>query len=102
MAGTCEESEQISPEPSLVAIVAERMFEALIDRQVLKQKQAVSIILREFGDSLLYRNARNHWAIDPSVLSAFTNLTGDSVVWEKSRQRWRRRRPNDKPGREQR
>jgi hypothetical protein len=102
MAGAHEKSKQSSPKPNPADIVAERMFEALIDTQVLRQKHAVRIILKEFGDAFLYKNARNHWAIDASVLSAFADLTGDSVVWEKSKQRWRRRRPGDKPGRQQR
>jgi hypothetical protein len=100
MAKAQQEPEQPSPDPA--EVVAERLFEALISTQVLRQKHAVRIILGEFEGAFLYKNKRNHWAIDPGVLSAFADLTGDSVVWEKSKQRWRRRRPGDKPGRQQR
>jgi hypothetical protein len=83
-------------------VVAERLQAALIGRPVLTQKQAVRIILQDFDGVFLYKNKRHHWAIDRLVLSAFLKLTGDDVVWERGKQRWRRRRDSDKPGRQQR
>lgn len=36
------------------------------------------------------------------VIRAFQELSGDGVVWCMSSRSWRRRRPGDRPGREQR
>lgn len=83
-------------------LIAERLQDAFVSSPVLSQKQAVRIILRDFDGAFLYKNRRRHWAIDGLVLTAFAALTGDDIVWERSKQRWRRRRPNDKPGRQQR
>jgi hypothetical protein len=86
----------------IARLVGERMAEVLLDIPALTQKHAVRIILTEFEGACLHRNARNHLAIDRRALRVFEEITGDKVVWEKGKRRWRHRRASDGPGRLQR
>lgn len=54
-----------------------------------------------YGEDLTYKNGNGNWALDKRINKAFLKLSGDRVVWERSDQCWRLRRPKDKPGRMQ-
>lgn len=80
--------------------VAEFMFQELQQMPKmarLRQHRLVRQVMSRFGDEYVYRNKNHNYAIAPSVLEVFRELTGDSIVWERSRQAWRHRRDSDPP-----
>ncbi|TZG27127.1 DUF6953 family protein [Sphingomonas montanisoli] len=84
------------------AEVADWMVLQLAERATLYQSTVASHVARE-NRELVYRNKNGNWALDKTVLAAFRAKTpGDEIVWSRSSQLWRHRRPNDKPGRQQR
>jgi hypothetical protein len=79
-----------------------QQFEAMPEHGRLRQDSVARRVRQEFGEEFTYRNKNRNWAIKKEVLEAFKNLNEDGVVWEQSRQAWRRRRETDRPGRKQR
>ncbi len=81
--------------------VAEWMLSEL-DRQTLLHQEFVVIqILLQFGEQFTYTNNNDNLTIAKNVLEAFRRLTGDDVVWVSDERYWRRRQPDDEPGRHQ-
>lgn len=82
--------------------VAEWMVGELAQRSTLYQSRVATHVRRNAPD-LTYRNNNGNWALNKSILDAFRKLTpGDDIVWSRSGQYWRHRKPSDKPGRMQR
>ncbi|WP_133365311.1 DUF6953 family protein [Qipengyuania sediminis] len=70
--------------------------------QMYLYQSTVATHVRKVNPDLTYRNPNGNWALHKSVLDAFRKLTpGDEIVWERSSQLWRHRKPRDKPGRMQ-
>jgi hypothetical protein len=82
--------------------IAEWMVAELAQRPTLYQSRVATHVRRANPD-LTYRNPNGNWALDKTILAAFRKLTpGDEIVWSRSGQYWRHRKPHDKPGRMQR
>jgi hypothetical protein len=62
---------------------------------VLRQRDAAKRIAICFGEEFTYKNDNGNPAIIQSVLDQFRLLTEATVVWDKTRFLWRRRRPED-------
>ena len=67
----------------------------------LYQEEIVADIERKFGTQFIHANENGNPAIDRKVLKVFRELTGNTVVWERSERMWRRREPGDQAGRQQ-
>ena len=65
----------------------------------LDQADAARRIERHFGENFTCTNRNGHHAISKPVVLEFEKLTGDTVVWSRKKQRWRKRREWDGPGR---
>ena len=68
----------------------------------LAQSRASALIRKRFGLGYVVKNKNANWGIRPDVLKEFNALTRaepNDLVWIKSEQTWRRRRPDDAPGR---
>lgn len=89
------------PTPEEVAQFMMHQFEAVPERGRMRQSSIARRIRVEFGEDFTYKNKNRNWAIKKEVLDEFRRLSDDDVVWEQSRQAWRRRRETDKPGRKQ-
>ena len=82
--------------------IAEWMVAQLVERPTLYQSRVATHVFRH-NPELVYRNKNGNRALEKSVLDAFRKLTaGDEIVWSRSSQMWRHRKPHDKPGRMQR
>lgn len=80
---------------------AEWMVGELGQRASLYQSRVASHVSR-LNPELVYRNKNGNKALVKAVLDAFRELTpGEDIVWSRSSQKWRHRKPNDKPGRMQ-
>jgi len=66
----------------------------------LSQYSVARHVRENVGADLVYRNSNGNWALDPRINDLFRQRTPD-VVWIRSDQSWRQRRPKDKPGRMQ-
>lgn len=67
--------------------------------KMLKQSRAVFLARQKFGAEHFYKNDNGNWAFNQGILDAFRDLSGDDVVWSRSSQKWRARKPQDPPGR---
>lgn len=83
--------------------LAEWMVQELSQRRTLPQSR-VATYARQHNPELVYKNRNRNWGLVKPVLDAFRKLTADddNVVWSRSNQHWRQRKPTDKPGRMQR
>lgn len=79
--------------------VAEWIVGQLQENAFLYQARVARHVRQEFGEEFTYRNKNGNWAIRKDVLDEFRKLTPTDVVWSRSTQAWRRRRPNDPEGR---
>ena len=82
--------------------IAHWMLETLEKVNFLYQHHTATTIKSRFGDKYIYK-ARKHSSglyIKQEVLTEFRKLTENTVVWERSNQLWRKRRPSDPPGRQ--
>jgi hypothetical protein len=64
----------------------------------LAQDDAAHGIERRFGTPFVYDNENGNLSISRGVLSAFRDLTVETVVWDPQERAWRRREPHDTPG----
>jgi hypothetical protein len=77
--------------------IAEWMHEEYKKHDRLVQHTAAALIHAMFGEEHLYRDNKGNWAINQPILDEFRRLTDDgTVVWSRSAQLWRKRRPNDR------
>ncbi len=81
------------------ADVAAWMFDELKCQKEIDQTDIVYDIERRFGARFTYTNEAGNPAISKDVLDAFKKITGNDVVWERSRRCWRFREKGDDPGR---
>jgi len=84
--------------------IAEWMLNELEKTGVLDHEVAVGGIIKLFGSEFIKPSIYGAPAIDKRVLRAFQRLTKDTVVWVKLgplEKFWRKRRPDDPPGRRQ-
>lgn len=79
--------------------VAGWILEQLPESAFLYQERIARNIRQQFGEEFTYRNKNGNWGIRKDVLDEFRKLTPTDVVWSRSTQAWRRRRPNDPEGR---
>lgn len=79
------------------AVVADFMAERLEHWGQYYQEIAVFEIKKEFGDSAWYSNRHGNPAIEKDTLKAFRDLTEGDIVWDRSEQMWRKRKPYDPP-----
>lgn len=79
--------------------VAQWMLEKLQQQKSLKQSSAAHQIRTQWGEQYVYKNRQRNWGINPDVLAEFRKLTPENVVWSRSSQTWRYRRPGDPDGR---
>jgi hypothetical protein len=79
--------------------VARWMWGEMRLRGRLRQRTAAVFIRQQFGAEFVYKNRNGNPALRSDVLDAFQEVTGKKVVWMRGSQTWRRRRPNDPPGR---
>lgn len=82
--------------------VAEFMVSSIAPGGTLYQQGIAARIRQKFGEEFVYRNKQRNWGIVKEVLAEFNKLTngGDiDLVWVRSGQYWRRRKPTDKLGR---
>jgi hypothetical protein len=63
--------------------VAEWMLNELKSAGILYQADAVSYILRNFGESFIYVNENGNQAISKDVKKAFKKLHGGRAAWER-------------------
>lgn len=81
--------------------IAAWMVEQLADRPHLYQNR-VATFVRQQNPDLVYRNKNGNWALAKPILDAFRRATpSDDIIWSRSSQMWRHRKPYDKPGRMQ-
>ena len=78
--------------------VAEWILAQLPEKSLLYQERVARNIRQQFGEEFTYRNHNGNWGIRKDVLDEFRKLTPTDVVWSRSEQAWRRRRPNDPEG----
>ncbi len=83
-------------------VVASWMMTEIEQSGRLYMANAADSVAAEHGPPLVRFDDEGLPILQPPVISAFQDLTGDAVVWCMSGQYWRRRRPGDEPGREQR
>lgn len=87
------ENKAISPER-----IAQWMLHEFNKQGRLIQNTAARRIRASFGDTYVYRNKNHNWAIQQPILDEFRRITGNAVVWSRSTQLWRLRRPTDPAG----
>jgi hypothetical protein len=81
--------------------VAEWMLKELKRLGNLHQDTIVFEIAEKFGSQFTYDKKDGNLAIRIDILTAFRELTKDSVVWVQEDRYWRMRTPYDEPGRHQ-
>lgn len=82
--------------------IADWMVDQLAVKPTLYQSTVATFVFRD-NPELVYRNKNGNRALAKSILDAFRKRTvGDEIVWSRSSQLWRHRKPHDKPGRMQR
>lgn len=79
--------------------VADWILTQLPETALLYQERVARNIRQQFGEEFTYRNHNGNWGIRKDVLEEFRKLTPTDVVWSRSEQAWRRRRPSDLEGR---
>ena len=79
------------------AVVADWMVDRLDRWGEYYQEVAVFEIAQKFGDSVWYTNRHGNPAIEKDILDEFRDLTEGEVVWDRSEQTWRKRKPYDPP-----
>jgi hypothetical protein len=77
------------------------MLDELNRKGYLDQETAVQEIARRFGEQFTYINENGNASIQKNVLTAFRKVSESSVVWDREDREWRKRKPNDSPGRQQ-
>ncbi|MBL8578893.1 MAG: hypothetical protein JNK47_16845 [Mesorhizobium sp.] len=84
-----------------ISAVAQWMMGEVSSGKRLYQTRVAQHVRQHVDASLTSRNKNGNWALDKRINDAFRELSGDGVVWERSQQLWRLRKPSDKPGRMQ-
>ena len=88
-----------APTPDDVALWMKGEVDKLSQVGMLTQSSVAHRIRQNFGEQFTFKNRNGNRGINADVLAIFRKLTGDSVVWSRSRQGWRLRKPTDGPSR---
>ena len=78
--------------------VARWMLDQVKATGFLFEDEAAFAIERKFGKEFLRDDEEERRGMVPRVLSAFKELAGESVVWQRGDQLWRLREADDLPG----
>jgi hypothetical protein len=78
--------------------IAEWMLAEFERQGYLRQKAVAWHLQCEYGGRHLYKNVNGHSALNKSLLDKFAQLKPDERVWIRSKQAWRKRRPEDPEG----
>lgn len=78
--------------------IARWMLQQYHQHNRLTQAMAARMIKQQFGEQHVYKNKNRNLAINKDILEEFRRLTPEDVVWSRSTQTWRQRRPNDPLG----
>ena len=81
--------------------VAAWMLSTIQEKGELTQSNAYYEINQRFGSGFTTVTNSGSYSIKGGVLTAFKNITGDEIVWERGEKKWRKREFYDGPGREQ-
>ena len=81
--------------------VAKWMLGQVTEHGRLYQSKAAYAIRDQFGDGYTYQNRNGNLAIGKQVLTAFTQLSKETVVWLRGERAWWLRNESHKPGRQQ-
>lgn len=81
--------------------IAQWMAEEIHRLGELAQADAIAAVAKRFGNRFVKINERGNFALAPMILKEFRKVSELSIVWDRERKRWRPRRPDDKPGRQQ-
>jgi hypothetical protein len=73
--------------------VVQWMFDEVMRREFLDQATAPHEIQMKFGKEFIYENENGNSGIEPYVLTAFEELSGDSIAWVRPLRHWRKRQP---------
>jgi len=79
--------------------IAQWMLTQVPTSGFLSQSRVARTIRTTWGESFVYKNKNRNLAIRPDILEAFRALTEGQLMWSRSRQAWRRRRPGAPEGR---
>jgi len=79
--------------------IARWMLDRVEEEGCLYQADAVTEIAERFGKEFTPVNEHGHPTIAKPVLEAFRDISEDSVVWDRGERCWRKRGPDDEPGR---
>lgn len=96
-----EDTQDSNPKPTTTADVAAWMLAAVEERGELTQNAAYYEINKQFGSKFTTVTNSGSPSIKGGVLTAFKNISEDSIVWERGEKKWRKREFYDGPGREQ-
>lgn len=81
--------------------VAQWMLSAVEEHGELTQNNAYYMINKQFGSGFTTIASNGSPSIKGGVLTAFKNISEDTVVWERGEKKWRKREFYDAPGRDQ-
>jgi len=81
--------------------VAAWMLAVIQEQGELTQSNAYYMINKQFGSGFTTVTNSGSPSIKSSVLTAFKKISEDSVIWERSEKKWRKREFFDAPGRTQ-
>lgn len=91
-----QEASKITPSD-----VAAWMLSVVQEQGELTQNNAFYEINKQFGRNFTTITSSGSPSIKGSVLTAFKNITDDTIVWSRGDKKWRKREFYDAPGREQ-
>lgn len=78
--------------------VAQWMEDQVAEHDVLYRQEAVETIYEKFGEKFAPDNDAGNLSIAKDVLAAFKSMTAEKNVWSQGEKCWRRREPDDEPG----
>jgi len=81
--------------------VAQWMLTTIEQQGELTQNNAYYFINKQFGSGFTMVTNSGSPSIKKSVLTAFQKISEDTVIWERSDKKWRKREFYDAPGRQQ-
>jgi hypothetical protein len=93
--------ENNNTKPATSKDVAQWMLSAVLERGELTQNNAFYEINKQFGSGFTTITNAGSPSIKGGVLTAFKNISEDTIVWERGNKLWRKREFYDAPGREQ-
>ena len=90
----------MTPKPTKNEVAA-WMLKTVLEQGELTQNNAYYLINKQFGTGFTTVTNSGGPSIKGSVLSAFKEISEDTIVWERGDKKWRKREFYDAPGRDQ-